>query len=88
MLLLPCARLKVVNDQTWRPTNCSVGAATSQKANSTPSTTTSARGQPGAIGWPSGAARECLRVGVWANQEGAGPRQSESWEARLEDAER
>ena len=54
MLLLPCARLKVVNDRTWRSTNCSVGAATSQKANRTPSITTSARGQPGAIGWPSG----------------------------------
>ena len=31
LLLLPCARLKVVNDRTWRSTYCSVGAATSQK---------------------------------------------------------
>ena len=31
LLLFSCARLKVVNDQTWRSSNCSVGAAMSQK---------------------------------------------------------
>ena len=31
MLLRPCARLKVVTDQTWRSTNCSVGAARVKK---------------------------------------------------------
>ena len=31
MLLLSCAWLKVVNDRTWRSSNCIVGAAMSQK---------------------------------------------------------
>ena len=31
LLLLSCAWLKVVNDQTWRSSNCIVGAAMSQK---------------------------------------------------------
>ena len=30
LLLLSCARLKVVNDQTWRSSNCIVGAAESR----------------------------------------------------------
>ena len=88
MLLRPCARLKVVTDQTWRSTNCSVGAARVKK----PTEPNNNHVRPWITGRkrvaPPRATRECLRICVWARQEGAGPRHSQSWEVRLEDAER
>ena len=54
MLLPPCARLKVVNRPDLALVDCIVGAAESQKPNRTHQQSWSARGQPGAIGWPHG----------------------------------